>query len=193
MRRGTIMKTLSEGIMVKGILVCGLNGAGKSTLGRALAESFGYRFIDVEDMYFPKTDPNYLYASPRTEDEFRALLKTEVTAYDKFVLASVKCSYDKVVTDRFDLAVLIDVPKQIRMARVRARSYEKFGERMLPGGDLYEIEESFFRKIDSRGEDLIENEIKCLSCPLIRVDGTKPIDENVKFIIGEINKRDIGL
>ncbi len=177
--------------MVKGILVCGLNGAGKSTLGRALANSLCFRIIDVEDLYFPKTDPNYLYASPRTEDEFRALLKTEVTAHDKFVLASVKCSYDNVVTERFNLAVLIEVPKQIRMARVRARSYEKFGERMMPGGDLYEIEESFFRKIDSRTDDLVENEIKCLLCPVIRVDGTKPIDENVEFIIGEINKRDI--
>lgn len=183
------MKTLSEGTMIKGILVCGLNGAGKSTLGRALAESLGYRFIDVEDLYFPKTDPNYLFASPRTEDEFRELLKAEVTAHDNFVLASVKCSYDKVVTDRFDLAVRIDVPKQIRMARVRSRSYEKFGERMMPGGDLYEIEENFFREIDSRTDDLIENEIKFLSCPVIRVDGTKPIDENVNFIIGEINKQ----
>ena len=35
------MKTLSEGIMIKRILVTGLNGAGKSTLGRALAESLG--------------------------------------------------------------------------------------------------------------------------------------------------------
>lgn len=35
------MKTLSEDIMIKRILVTGLNGAGKSTLGRALAESLG--------------------------------------------------------------------------------------------------------------------------------------------------------
>ena len=39
--RDRIMKTLSEGIMIKRILVTGLNGAGKSTLGRALAESLG--------------------------------------------------------------------------------------------------------------------------------------------------------
>ena len=46
--------------MATGIIVCGMNGAGKSTLGRALAQKLGYRFIDIEDMYFPKTDPNYL-------------------------------------------------------------------------------------------------------------------------------------
>ena len=186
------MKTLSEGIMIKRILVTGLNGAGKSTLGRALAESLGCRFINVEDLYFPKTDPNYLYASPRAEDEFIALLKAETAAHDKFVFESVKCSYDRDVTDRFDLAVLIEVPKQIRMARVRSRSYGKFGERMMPGGDLYEIEEYFFKKIDERTDDFIENEIKCLSCPVVRVDGTRPIEENVKFIIGELNKRDGG-
>jgi len=46
--------------MGTGILVCGLNGAGKSTLGKALAEKLHFYFIDNEDLYFPKTDPNYI-------------------------------------------------------------------------------------------------------------------------------------
>lgn len=50
--------------MGTGIIICGLNGAGKSTLGKALAEKLNFHFIDNEDLYFPKTDPHYLYASP---------------------------------------------------------------------------------------------------------------------------------
>lgn len=73
-----------------GIIVCGLNGAGKSTLGRALAEKLQYRFIDIEDLYFPKTDPHYLYASPRTREEVAALLFRELKTHENFVLASVK-------------------------------------------------------------------------------------------------------
>ncbi|MER2151019.1 MAG: shikimate kinase, partial [Candidatus Limivicinus sp.] len=42
-----------------GILICGPNGTGKSTLGRMLAERLGYRFIDNEDLYFPKTESSY--------------------------------------------------------------------------------------------------------------------------------------
>ena len=52
--------------MGTGILVCGLNGAGKSTLGKALAEKLHFYFIDDEELYFSKTDSDYIYASPCT-------------------------------------------------------------------------------------------------------------------------------
>ena len=55
--------------MINVIIVCGLNGAGKSTLGKALAEKLNYRFIDIEDIYFPKDDPNYMYLNPRPFEE----------------------------------------------------------------------------------------------------------------------------
>ena len=79
--------------MANGIIVCGMNGAGKSTLGRALAQKLGYRFIDIEDMYFPKTDPNYLYSAPRTEKEVEARLMEEISDCKAFVLAAVKGTY----------------------------------------------------------------------------------------------------
>ena len=40
-----------------GIIVCGLNGAGKSVLGKALAERLRCRFIDNEDLFFPRRIP----------------------------------------------------------------------------------------------------------------------------------------
>ena len=52
--------------MGTGIIICGLNGTGKSTLGKALAEKLHFYFIDNEDLYFPKIDPAYVYADPRT-------------------------------------------------------------------------------------------------------------------------------
>jgi len=51
------------------IIICGGNGAGKSTLGRALTDKTGWTFRDIEDYYFPKTDPDYIYAVQRTEEE----------------------------------------------------------------------------------------------------------------------------
>ena len=58
--------SLGERINMKNvIIVCGLNGAGKSTLGKALAEKLNYRFIDIEDIYFPKDNPRvYVFKSP---------------------------------------------------------------------------------------------------------------------------------
>ncbi len=169
-----------------GIIVCGLNGSGKSTLGKALAEKLDFHFIDNEDLYFPKTTPNYIYSSPRTREEVEKLLFSEIKAHENFVFASVKGDYGEHIYPFFQYAVLIDVAKDIRIQRVRNRSFQKFGNRMLRGGDLYEQEEKFFELVKSRPENTVEEWIQSLKCPIIRIDGTKPIEENVAFIIEQL-------
>ena len=67
--------------MGTGIIICGLNGSGKSTLGKALAEKLHFYFIDNEDLYFPKTDPIYIYAAPRTREEVKNLFFNEIKAH----------------------------------------------------------------------------------------------------------------
>lgn len=169
-----------------GILICGLNGVGKSTLGRALAEKLQLHFIDSEDLYFPKTDARYLYASPRTREEVEELLLREIEAHPDHIFASVKGDYGEAVTSRFRYAVWVEVPRDIRLERVRDRSFQKFGSRMLPGGDLHEQEEKFFHLAASRAENAVEEWIGRLDCPVIRIDGTKPVEENVDRIAGQI-------
>lgn len=160
-------------------MICGLNGTGKSTLGKALARELQYHFIDNENLYFPRTDPDYLYASPRTRQEVEALLLQEVATHPDFIFASVKGDYGKSVTSLFQYAVLLTVPRKIRLQRIRNRSFEKFGNRMLPGGDLHEQEEHFFELAASRAENAVEEWISVLNCPVIRLDGTRPVPENV--------------
>ena len=172
--------------MGTGIIVCGLNGAGKSTLGKALAEKLDFHFIDNEELYFPKTDLHYTYASPRTRKEVEQLLFSEIKTHKDFVFASVKGDYGETIYPFFQYAVLLDVPRDIRLKRVKERSFQKFGSRMLYGGDLYEQEENFFDLVKSRAENTVEEWVESLSCPVIRIDGTKSIEENVKFIIERI-------
>ena len=140
-----------------GIIVCGLNGSGKSVLGRALAGRLGWRFIDIENLYFPKNDSRYLYASPRTREEVERLLLSEISLSEPFVLAAVKGDFGEQFCRSLGLAILISVPKKIRLDRVKERSFNKFGARMLPGGGLYEKEQKFFDQVSSRPENLVEN------------------------------------
>lgn len=130
--------------MGTGILVCGLNGAGKSTLGKALAEKLHFYFIDDEELYFSKTDSDYIYASPCTHEEAEKRLFHKMQAHENFVLASVKGDYGALFYPFIQYAIWIDVPKDIRLQRVKNRSFQKFGSRILPGGDLYEKEKTFF-------------------------------------------------
>ncbi len=169
-----------------GIVICGLNGAGKSTLGKALAEKLDFYFIDNEKLYFPKTDPGYIYASSRTREDVAKLLYCEIKAHENFVFTSVKADYGEAMYPFFNYVVLIDVPKNVRLQRVKNRSFQKFGDRMLPGGDLHRQEEDFFAFVKSRAENTVEQWVQSLHCPVIHVDGTKPIEENIKIIIDQI-------
>lgn len=173
---------LAEKDMGTGILMCGLNGTGESTLGKALAKKLNFYFIDNEDLYFSKTNPEYLYAAPRTRMEVEQLLLDEIAAHENFVFASVKGDYENAIA-LFQYAILITVPRELRMQRVKNRSYEKFGNRMLPGGDLHDQEERFFEFVKGRGEDSVEEWIKTLNCPVLRVDGTDSVEKNVEFIM----------
>ena len=164
------------------IIICGLNGAGKSTTGRTLAKALKYDFRDIEDYYFLKTDKEYEFSVQRTEEEVTELLFKDLRDMENVVLASVRGNYSVEIEKLFDLAIYIEIPKEIRMARVRKRSNDKFGDRMLPGGDLYESEERFFKMVDGRSEDHARAWLTDLACPVIYIDGTDEIDNNVAEI-----------
>ena len=169
-----------------GIIICGLNGTGKSTLGKVLAEKLHFHFIDIETLYFPMTDSDNLYTSPRTREEVEKLLLHEMKTHENFILASVKGDYGEAVYSFFQYAILLDAPKDIRLQRVKNRSFQKFGNRMLLGGDLYEQEENFFNLVESRAENTVEEWVKLLKCPIIRIDGTRSIEENTNLIMEKL-------
>ena len=166
-----------------GILICGLNGAGKSTLGRTLATCMGYEFIDNEDLYFSKLDSKYEYSNPRSKEEAVRILEEKIKDNHNFVFAADKGDYGENLIHALDFVVLIDVPKKIRNQRVRDRSFQKFGERISPGGDLFNKEQNWFSIVDSRPEDYVLLWLETIKCPVIRVDGTLPVEENVNFLL----------
>ena len=166
-----------------GVIICGMNGSGKSTLGRALAEQMKWRFLDNEDLYFPKTDPAHPFAVERTQDEVERLLLAEVQRDNCFVFAAVRGNYGEAVLPYYQAAVLVEVPRVVRLERVQERAYHKFGARMLPGGDLYASEKRFYDMVAARPEDYAERWLTGLDIPSLRVDGTQQVGENVARIM----------
>lgn len=166
-----------------GILICGHNGVGKSTIGRILADRLSYQFIDNEDLYFQKNDKSYMFSNPRSKDEVIHLLEEKIESNDKFVFAAVKGDYGDKLLAKLDYAILVEVPKETRMERVKARSAQKFGDRMLDNGDLSSKENSWFEKVNSRPEDFVTKWIEILDCPIIRIDGAAPVEENVEYLL----------
>lgn len=174
-----------------GILICGLNGAGKSTLGRMLAERMGYEFIDSEGLYFPKTDPSYRFSDPRSKEEVIRLLEERISENNRFIFAAVRGNYGGKLIASLDHIVFIETPKQIRSQRVRDRSYRKFGDRILPGGDLYDRENNWFSLTDCRTDAYVTDWLETIDCPVTRIDGTLPVEENVAYLVSLFLEYDI--
>ncbi len=170
------------------IIVCGLNGAGKSTLGKILAKELGIYFFDNEDLYFPKTNSDYIYDNPRSRDEVNILFDEEERKHDSYVFAAVKGDYGIEKHD-YDYVILIDVPKKIRLKRINQRSYEKFGNRVMPGGDLYENERKFVDMVSKRSKNYVDDWLETLDCPIIKINGTKRIEENIVYIKTKLNDK----
>ena len=166
------------------IIICGSNGAGKSTLGKALSERLGCPFMDVEHYFFSNAD----YTLSRTREEATALLLRDMKRHSDFVFAAVKGNYGEAIESLFTCAVLVHVPKELRLARIKNRSFQKFGNRMLPGGDLYEKEEAFFHMVSCREQQDVSDWLSSTRLPVIPVDGTKPVKDNVEIIAAAVSK-----
>lgn len=166
--------------MPDGIIITGLNGCGKSTVCKLLAEKLNYYSMDVEDYYFIKSD--IPYSEFHTHEQTENLLLDDIKKHNHFVLATVNCDWGEEISSMCKLAVVLKAPIDIRMERIKNREYEKFGDRVLKGGDLYESQQRFHNKVRNRLESHIAKQMEFIHCPVIEVDATLPVSDIVDII-----------
>lgn len=139
--------------MYNGIAIIGLNGAGKSTLAHVLAKKLHYFEIDVEDYYFPEqrssrinalerrtsADVSFIpYLSPRAKSEVEFAIRKDINCNPQFVLSGVSLNWSESILSQIDIVFYLHVPLSERLRRIRSREAQRFGSRILPGGDMYE-------------------------------------------------------
>jgi len=166
-----------------GIIVFGANGSGKTTLGRELARVLNFKHMDIEDYYFEKSEIPYTVERPR-EDCLKLML-ADIEKHRSFVLSAVTGDFGDIISQYYELAVYLSAPLDTRIERIKQRSYEKFGERIREGGDMYEQHLSFVDFASSRSLTPIEQWAETLSCPIIHVDGTEDWRTTAARIAGQ--------
>jgi hypothetical protein len=90
----------------------------------------------------------------------------------------------------FTVVVYVTTPTDIRIERLKMREFERFGDQILPCGDMYDNHREFIewaKTYDYGGEEqrskmAHENWAKTLTCPVIRVDGTWDYHNTAKKI-----------
>lgn len=169
--------------MPKGIVVIGANGSGKSTLGRELAHILQYKYMDIEDYYFVKSEIPYSVA--RSREECLAFMLDDIEKYTSFVMSAVNGDFGEKINAMYECAVFMSAPLEIRLERIKQRAYKQHGERVCEGGDMFDQEKKFYNFVASRTLSEVEKWAETLLCPVIRVDGTKPVHENTAWIVSQ--------
>jgi adenylate kinase family enzyme len=178
--------------MIQRIHILGASGSGTTTLGRALAERLQCPHFDTDDYFWLPTDPPYTRQRERTE---RAqLLMDDLTAQEQWVLSGSLCGWGDVAIPLFGLVIFLAIPQDIRMARLRQREHERFGERILPGGDMYESSQAFLAwaasyddgGLDMRSRRRHDQWLSTLPCPIICIEGEYTIEEHLAVLIPQI-------
>jgi len=169
------------------IHVFGAAGSGTTTIARAICDRFLYIHLDTDNYFWVPTDPPYMIK--RSPLEMQQLLKADLDKYQKCVISGSLCGrgdfWGGVFIPIFDLAIFVDTVTYVRINRIQEREYNKFGGRILPGGDMYENHSDFIewaRSYDSGGLEQRSRALHMkwmgmLTCPILTVDGTKPVSD----------------
>lgn len=191
---------------IRGVAIMGLNGSGKSTLAHALAKRTGFFEMDTEDYYFPEQRSSRAwalehdgaapelsgdipYSNARTEAEAEAAMLDDIRAHPAFILSGVTMKWCEAICFRIDVAFLIQTPLEERMRRIRSREEKRFGARVLPGGDMFARQEAFRQKVQSRDPKAVEESAMRLGCPVVVLDGTLDVEENLNRMMNCIMQK----
>jgi adenylate kinase family enzyme len=174
------------------IHLMGASGSGVTTLGRALAGRLALPHHDSDDYFWLPTAPPYQTVHPAAE-RLRLMREMFLPRLD-WVLSGTVTGWGDELIPFFDLVVFVSTPSELRLLRLRAREAAHFGADAVGlGGWRHEEMESFvdwashYEAGDRDGRNRAKDEawLAGLPCPVVRVDGSRPLAELVEQLCSE--------
>jgi adenylate kinase family enzyme len=175
------------------IHITGAAGAGVTSLGRALADAFATPHHDTDDYFWQPTIPPYQKKREMT-DRLRLMHEMFLGRADWVLSGSLEGWGDPIIA-HFDLVVFLYTAKEIRLRRLRAREARHFGaDAVVAGGWRYQETEDFIEWAshydagDREGRTFEKHQawLAKLPCPVVRLDGARPLPELVEAVIAAI-------
>lgn len=173
------------------IHITGASGAGVTTLGRALADALALPHHDTDDYYWKPTEPPY--RDKRASGDRVRLMQEMFVPRAGWVLSGSLDGWGDVLVPCFDLVVFLKTPPELRVNRLRMREATRFGADSIgPGGWRFEEAAAFFdwalhyEDGTQEGRSLARHEawLAKLPCPVLRLEGSRPVGE----LVGEVLK-----
>lgn len=172
--------------MYRKIHIMGASGAGTSTLGQALAHILPHVHLDSDDYFWEQK-----YTTQTAVTERLNRIEQDLDQLEPWILSGAVCGWGDGLRPRFDLVIFLWIPQDIRMKRLEAREYQRYGEECLPGGSKFAEKLAFMEwaaKYDTAGPEirsrvLHEEWMAELQCPVLRLEGDMSVEERVKAVL----------
>jgi adenylate kinase family enzyme len=176
------------------IHILGASGSGTSTLGAALARRLGVPHTDSDTLFWLPTDPPY--TATRPPDERQSLLEQRLPVTGRWVFSGAT-KWASSLEPYYDLVVFLRLDPAVRMERVRRREAERWGSRILPGGDMVATNTAFIawaEAYDTAGSlrrGLVTHEawLADQPAPVLRLDSIAPVSDLVTAVLDWFGER----
>ncbi|MHC4953986.1 MAG: AAA family ATPase [Planctomycetota bacterium] len=178
------------------IHVVGGAGTGTTTLARALSSKMRVPHLDSDDYYWVPTVPPYKIKRPPAIRDARMIEDLEAWADWVWSGSAVSWSVD---FDRLvGLVVFLTVPRDLRLARLRAREEEEHRDLPYVSQEEIDREISDFMEwaeryeeagLEVRSRQMHESWLAKLACPILRLDGDLTTDARVRRVLDALTER----
>jgi len=154
-----------------------------------MATRYGHRHLDTDDYFWLQTVPPYREKRPR--EERLALLRQASRDSKSWVLSGSLCGWGDPLISEFEVVVFLAVPTPVRLARLRVRESERYGQHAIaPGGELHGAHMEFLDwagryntgGLEMRSRALHEAWLATVACPVIRLEGDWSAGEQLERI-----------
>lgn len=170
------------------IYVFGAACSGTTTLGAAIASKANLIHVDCDDHYWAPIDPPF---SQKRAPEERVNSIKYALAKGGWVLSGSCMKWGDEITQDADLIVFVTTVLEVRMRRLVAREKQRFGSRIEPEGDMYEIHHNFIawaKEYENpvflgRNRARHEDWLKQQTIQTLRVDGAIDTDGLVNCVL----------
>ena len=175
------------------IHVMGASGAGVTSLGRALADALAIPHHDTDDYFWRPTTPPY--QDKREIAERLRLMREVFVPRADWVLSGSLNGWGDPLIPAFNWVVFVATPREIRQQRLRAREATRFGvDAVASDGWRHRETEEFiewasgYEQGDGVSRNLAKHQawLAALACPVLRLDGSRPLPELVAEVRGAI-------
>ena len=176
------------------ILIYGPSGSGASTLGAAIHRRTGYALLEADNYLWLPTDPKF--TTKRDPKERLNLLRKDIARAENVVISGSIVGWGDALRESITLAVRLYAPTDVRIRRIKQREFERFGARILSGGDMYKQHQAFLEwasGYDTGGADMrsvAQHDLwqKALCCERLKLDGTLPVETLTEAVLMKLGK-----